>query len=72
MLRHGNYDENNFFSCLKYIEMSLSDIIFRKGSFFKFIFQDNKDNWFSLSYNNDNCVKPCLLDIGPWSFNNEL
>jgi hypothetical protein len=67
MLRHRNVCQSVFFRCLHYIEQSISDVLFRKGSLFKFVFQDNKDNWFVLTQKQGK-VYPCLVGEGPWVY----
>ena len=42
-----------------------------KGSIFKFVFQDNFNNWIYLD-TLDNCVIPCKTENGPWHFEDEF
>ncbi|EGR34851.1 hypothetical protein IMG5_000790 [Ichthyophthirius multifiliis] len=67
LLRHKTIPNQVFFKLILSIEKSVSDVIFQKGSFMKFIFQDSAENWFCLKQKN-NETQPCLLGNGPWNY----
>ena len=62
------YDQPVFFDCMRFLEQSISDTLFRKGSLFKFVFQDTRDNWFCLRYDDSERVQPVLLSHGIWNY----
>ena len=35
------------------IEKEITNVLLSKGSFFKFVYQDNQDNWFSINEENE-------------------
>ncbi|KAL4429432.1 hypothetical protein ABPG74_021019 [Tetrahymena malaccensis] len=67
ILRHKTLDCIFFFNVLKNFEKNLSNILLRKGSLVKFIFQDSFGNWICFKEMNRN-MYPCLLGQGPWTF----
>ncbi|KAL4467991.1 hypothetical protein ABPG72_015861 [Tetrahymena utriculariae] len=67
ILRHKTLDCLFFFNVLKNFEKNLSNILLRKGSLVKFVFQDSFDNWICFKEMNRN-MYPCLLGLGPWTF----
>lgn len=67
ILRHNS---ENFMPCINYLlcmEKNISEFLLCKGSIFKFIFQDNLDNWIYLD-EVDGEIAACAADAGPWNF----
>ncbi|EAR82678.2 cation channel family transporter (macronuclear) [Tetrahymena thermophila SB210] len=67
ILRHKTLDCLFFFNVLINFEKNLSNILLRKGSLVKFVFQDSFGNWICFKEMNRN-IYPCLLGQGPWTF----
>ena len=50
--RHMSVDASPFFSMIRFVEQDISSILLQRGSLFKFVFQDNHNNWITLDQPN--------------------
>lgn len=71
MLRFNTINSNVFLNGLEILEKQVSEILLPKSSFFKFVFQDNYNNWFTLYHDKDQ-FKMIIMDKCLFSYQEQV